>query len=361
MCTWLLSPVYSDSPQRGALTGEARAPMEPNMPNTDEIEKFLAILSAQKNFSANTLAAYRNDLTQFTDYLGAGASQQSNSAPAQQWSGVTRDHIISFLLYLKERSYAPTTVARKQAAIKSFFKYLSSKGSVTANPAAELASPHVDRAVPHTISKSDAERLFEELARTNSSPEALRDQAMMQLLSATGLRVGEMVGLDLENLDPAGGTISTGEGSKERKVSIGSPSILEALRNYLEKGRPILMGLNKGGASLAGSGESNALFLNHRGQRLTRQGFWLILKRYAKAAGLDEVSPHTLRHSFAAGKVSAGADMRDLQQMLGHASISTTQVYARMTGKSAKGAGPAGSKRMEGRRQAATRATSKSK
>ena len=304
------------------------------MPNTDEIENFLSVLSAQKSFSVNTLSAYRNDLSQFSQYLETGEGESLK--PVRNWANVTRDHIVLFLLYLKERSYAPTTVARKQAAIKSFFKHLAAKGSIKANPAEDLASPHVDRNLPHTISSSDADRLFREINQANQSPEALRDRAMMQLLSATGLRVGEMVALNINDVDLTSGIVTPGGASapqgKSRRVVIGSASTVDAIREYLDKGRQSLGGSAKGGASLA-TPQGEPLFLNHRGQRLTRQGFWLILKRYAKAAGLSEISPHTLRHSFAARKVNAGADMRDLQQMLGHASISTTQVYARMTGK----------------------------
>ncbi len=304
------------------------------MPNTDEIENFLSVLSAQKSFSVNTLSAYRNDLSQFSQYLEAGEGESLK--PVKNWANVGRDHIVLFLLYLKGRSYAPTTVARKQAAIKSFFKHLTSKGAVKTNPAEDLASPHVDRNLPHTISSSDADRLFREINQVNQSPEALRDRAMMQLLSATGLRVGEMVALNVNDVDLTSGMVTPGGGSglggKSRRVAIGSAGTVDVLKEYLAKGRQALSGSAKGGASLA-TQEGEPLFLNHRGQRLTRQGFWLILKRYAKAAGLSEISPHTLRHSFAARKVDAGADMRDLQQMLGHASISTTQVYARMTGK----------------------------
>lgn len=305
------------------------------MPGTEYIEQFLTLLSAQKSSSSNTLSAYRNDLTQFADYLNG--EQPYGSRPINSWTQVSRDAIVAFLLYLKERGYAPTTIARKQAAIKSFFKYLTSKGITSSNAAEELASLHVDRALPHTISTSDADRLFAQLNATSDTPEALRDQAMMLLLSATGLRVGEMVALNLGEVDLDRGTVAV-RGRTLRNVPIGQPGI-DALHEYLHKGRPALAGTPpKGGASLATSGEE-ALFLNHRGQRLTRQGFWLILKRYASLAGLTEVSPHTLRHSFAAQKLSRGADMRDLQQMLGHASISTTQVYARMQkGERPKGA-----------------------
>jgi integrase/recombinase XerD len=154
----------------------------------------------------------------------------------------------------------------------------------------------------------------------------------MQLLYATGLRVGETVALDVSDVSLSDGTVSTTGRSKSRNVSIGSQATLDALGGYLAKGRPVLARTaeNSGSALADNSDDSRALFLNHRGQRLTRQGFWLILKRYAKSAGLDEISPHTLRHSFAAQKLNSGTDVRDLQQILGHANISTTQVYARI-------------------------------
>jgi len=305
------------------------------MPGTEHIEHFLALFSSQKSSSSNTLSAYRNDLTQFAEYLSKG--QGPGVQPINSWADVKRDTIVAFLLYLKERSYAPTTVARKQAAIKSFFKYLTSKGVTNSNPAEELASLHVDRALPHTISTSDADRLLAQLSAASNTPEAQRDQAMMLLLADTGLRVGEMVALNVGDVDLDKGIVIV-RGRTLRSVPVG-PQGVTALAEYLRKGWPALAGVPlKGGASLAGR-EGEALFLNHRGQRLTRQGFWLILKRYANLAGLGEVSPHTLRHSFAAQKLSRGADMRDLQQMLGHASISTTQVYARMQkGERPKGA-----------------------
>jgi integrase/recombinase XerD len=244
---------------------------------------------------------------------------------------VGRDAIVSYLLHLKERRYAPTTVARKQAAIKSFFKYLKAKGAVASNPSEDLASPHVDRALPHTISSSDIERLVEKLNAPGNSPDLLRDRAMMELLYATGLRVGEMVALNLNDVDFAGQTITTTGRAGSRKVPISSQSAIDDVRAYVEDARPVLARTPEAGSTPADRGtQEQALFLNHRGQRLTRQGFWLILKRYAKLAGLGEITPHTLRHSFATQKLKSGADMRDLQRILGHANISTTQVYARV-------------------------------
>jgi integrase/recombinase XerD len=311
------------------------------MLDREPIEQFLTNLQAQKGFSGNTLAAYRNDLTQFANFLSEGRDRAvALSGGAETWASVSRDAIVSFLLYLKERDYAATTVARKQAAIKSFYKFLVSQGMVPSNPVEDLASPHVDRALPQTISTNEVGRLLHEMDIAPGTPETLRDRAMMQLLYATGLRVGETVALNRDDVDLAAGTVATAGRGKTRQVPVGTAHALETMREYLEKGRPLLARgePDEAGASLAtgnhkaaaAEDDRRALFLNHRGQRLTRQGFWLILKRYAKLAGLGEISPHTLRHSFAAQKLSTGTDMRDLQQILGHANISTTQVYARI-------------------------------
>jgi integrase/recombinase XerD len=300
------------------------------MPDLDQIEQFLSRLQTQKGFSGNTLAAYRNDLTQFAEYLGSGHG--AAIPPVDNWASVTSDHILSYLPHLMERGYVKTTVARKLAAIKSFFKYLTSAGLVSHNPAEEMPSPHIDRALPHTLSASEVDRLMGQLNSAVESPDVLRDRAMFHLLYATGLRAGEMVALNVSDLDMAASSVATEpERGKSRRIVVNSSLALDALQSYLERGRPILARAAERGAEPAGGErQSPALFLNHRGQRLTRQGFWLILKAYARSAGLSDITPHTLRHSFAAHKLKGGADIRDLQQMLGHANISTTQIYARM-------------------------------
>jgi integrase/recombinase XerD len=298
------------------------------MPEHEYINQFLNTIEAQKGFSSNTLSAYKNDLGQFASYLESGPG--AGTQPAEQWPDVTRDHIMAFVLHLQERGYSKTTVARKLAAIKSFFKYLVAEHIVERSPAEEMASPHVDRTVPHTVSAHDMEALMSRISAAGTNPEGLRDRAMLQLLVASGLRAGEMVALNTEDVNLQDGTVRVVDGrGKDRDISINSPLVLEALGEYLEKGRPALA-RSEQGANLAGESEGRALFLNHRGQRLTRQGFWLILKEYARAAGLGEITPHTLRHSFAAQKLEGGADIRDLQRILGHANVSTTQIYARM-------------------------------
>jgi len=300
------------------------------MPDPALMDQFLNAISAQKGFSGNTLSAYRIDLAQFNDYLTTG--QGAAVAPVASWTGVSRDHIMAFVLYLKERGYAATTVARKLAAIRSFFKHLASTGAVSANPAEEMASPHVDRTLPHTVSSSDLDALMSKLNTAAETPEVLRDRAMLQLLYATGLRVGELVALNLADLDLNEGSVAAAAGrGKSRRIVINSDLAVEALGAYLERGRPMLARSHERGAILAAEdAQGEALFLNHRGQRLTRQGFWLILKAYARSAGLGNITPHILRHSFAAQKLQGGVDIKDLQKILGHANISTTQIYARM-------------------------------
>lgn len=299
------------------------------MPAPEQIEQFLSTLSTQKGFSGNTLSAYRIDLTQFAGYLAS--PQVAAIGQADRWQDVNREHIMAFVLYLKERGYATTTVARKLAAVRSFFKHLRATAVVSTNPAEEMASPHVDRTLPHTVSATELDLLMSKLDAAGESPEVLRDRAMLHLIYATGLRVGEMVGLDMGDLNLEEATISAAAHGKARRIVISTRAALEALREYLERGRPVLARTGERGANLAGvERQGEALFLNHRGQRLTRQGFWLILKAYARSAGLGNITPHILRHSFAAQKLRGGADIRDLQQILGHANISTTQIYARM-------------------------------
>lgn len=274
-----------------------------------QIDEFLRYLGAEKAFSPNTIAAYRNDLTQFVDYL-------RRDAGTIRWPDVTPTQLASFLFFLRGRKYANSTVARKTAAIKSFFHYLTDRQVVATDPSARLDSPKVNKYLPQAISVSEVMRLLEQPRKLNT-PEALRDLAMMETLYATGMRVSELVALDQGDIALDEGTVRCqGKSGRERTVPI-RPRAIEVVREYLRRGRP----------ALAKRDDSPALFLNHRGQRLTRQGFWLILKGYAEQAEIKRITPHTLRHSFAAHMLERGANLHDLQQILGHVSISTTQVY----------------------------------
>jgi integrase/recombinase XerD len=277
-----------------------------------EVEGFLLTLRAEKDFSQNTISAYRNDLGQFVAYL---RGQQSLSA----WDGVRQEHLVNYLLYLRERQYASSTVARKTAAMKSFFHHLLAAGTLVGDPSAALTSPKVDKYVPRAITPAEVERLLSQPAKGGDA-EALRDRAMLETLYSTGVRVSELVAFDLECVELGNERVRcTGKAGRERVIPL-KPSAMRALRDYLTRGRP----------RIARGASDPALFLNHRGQRLTRQGFWLILKGYARDAGIFDITPHTLRHSFAAHELHRGAELRSVQQMLGHVSISTTQVYQQL-------------------------------
>lgn len=285
---------------------------------TDEqVQRFLDFLLVEKGYSNNTIAAYRNDLSQLTRYL---AQERGMEGPLD-WKKVSKDTIIAYILYLKEREYASSTVARKIAAVKSFFHYLLQSGVLADDPTATLDSPRVKKRLPRAAASEDIERLL--AAAKGESPKALRDTALLELLYATGMRVTELISLNLTDVDLETGTIRCyGKGAKERELPIHERSV-EALKLYLEKGRARLLHERQ---------DEQALFLNPRGQRLTRQGLWLIVKQYAQEANLDmNVTPHTLRHSFATHMLNRGADLRNVQDLLGHASLSTTQVYTHVS------------------------------
>lgn len=278
----------------------------------DSVQRFLHALEVASEFSANTVSAYRNDLKQFVNYL-------HDHHDIRSWAEVQPTHLTSYILNMREREYASSTIARKTAAVKSFFGYMSREGLLRADPAETLASPRVEKYVPKAMTEHEIQALLREPSK-DTSVESARDCAMLHVLYSTGMRVSELVSLDLDDVDTSAGTIQcTGKQNRQRSIEIGAEAIV-ALRDYLETSRP---------AIARGTGEA-ALFLNHRGSRLTRQGFWLILKGYAERAGVHDITPHTLRHSFATHQITRGRDLGDVQRILGHVSISTTQVYQRL-------------------------------
>jgi len=284
----------------------------------EEIEQFLTYLSVEKGFSDNTVAAYHNDLSQLNDFATRDAAKRGLTP---SWSSFTRQAMLSYMLNLKERNYADTTMARKVAAAKSFFGFMVAEGKIRDNPTDNVGSPNIGRSLPKPISISQVRLLLEQPARLNK-PDAKRDSAMLSLLYASGMRVSELVSLNLGDVDTSGDFVRCfGKGHKERLIPIYHNASL-AVEEYINENRP----------KLARRGDEKALFLNRRGDRLTRQGFWQILKEYAEKAGLErEITPHTLRHSFATHMLSGGADLRSVQELLGHANISTTQVYTHLT------------------------------
>ena len=279
-----------------------------------EIEAFLNYLSVEKRFSANTIAAYKNDLFQFEDFV-------QEQGKKQYWPEVDRQIILSYFLDLRKRGYALSTVARKIASVKSLFRFLVDRGVITHAPTENLGSPRVKKGLPRPLSASQVRELLRQPDKY-STPGAMRDKAMLELLYASGLRVSELISLNLEDLNLQEESVSClVRSSRERTITIRRDSI-PSLPKYIEEARP----------QLAYQKGEKALFLNRRGERLTRQGFWQILKDYAREAKLDAVvTPRSLRHSFAAHTLSRGGDLHSVQRNLGHANISTTQAYAQLT------------------------------
>jgi integrase/recombinase XerD len=276
-----------------------------------QIDNFLQYIQGERNFSVNTAGAYRNDLTQFAGFLEEDGRDG--------WRDLDRETLQRYRSFLYQRRYADTTVARKIAAVRSFLHFLQAEGVIDGDLTEYLESPRIGKYLPHSISEDDVEFLLT-MPQTDH-PAGLRDRAMLRLLWATGMRVSEMIALDLEHVDMTTDTVRcVGKGSKERQIPFGLRA-RGALVQYLEEGRP----------SFIRRSLERALFLNHHGERLTRQGFWLILKSYARAAGIDRISPHTLRHSFATHLLNNEAELRVVQELLGHSNISTTQIYTHVS------------------------------
>ena len=283
----------------------------------EAIDSFMNYLTVEKGFSDNTVAAYHNDLYQLASFADEQAARHGGMA---SWAGFGKEEMLGYLLNLKERNYAPTTVSRKVAAARSFFTFLTNEGKLRENPTQNIHSPRIGKSLPKPISISEVRRLLDQPGKL-STLEAKRDRAMLQLLYASGMRVSELISLNLGDVDTKGGYVRCfGKGHKERLIPIHQQAT-SAVEDYLRETRP----------QLAHNTEEQALFLNRRGERLTRQGFWQKIKEYARSANLAEVTPHTLRHSFATHMLSGGADLRSVQELLGHANISTTQIYTHLT------------------------------
>ena len=280
------------------------------------VEAFLNYMTVERGVSPNTVAAYRNDLCQLVEFL----EDRDSGDNGDGWDGLDPQDLASYVLHLHERGYSDTTRARKVASARSLFAFLTEEGIVSKDPTENLSFPRVGRSLPEGLTEEEAEALLS--APAGDAPEAIRDRAMLELLYATGMRVTELVSLDLRDIDLDQSFVRCfGKGSKERLIPI-HPQAGEAVMAYMEHGRP----------KLAKKRSGLAAFLNRRGERLTRQGFWLLLRRLARRAGLQrKITPHTLRHTFATHLLHGGAPLRNVQELLGHASITTTQVYTHLT------------------------------
>jgi site-specific recombinase XerD len=271
-----------------------------------ELDSFLALLATRR--APRTVDAYRRDLAQLAAWRG-GPVAQATTEELERW-----------LAEMRAEGLAPSTAARRVAAVRSFFRHQMLLGAREDNPAAALQLPRRVRTLPRTLSPSEAERLIE--AATGSTPRSMRDRALVELMYGAGLRVSEATGLHRRSVDLDDRIVrALGKGSKERIVPLGRPAV-EALRRYIAMGRPHLDRRSR-----------PELFLNARGGPLTRAGAFLILRRLAEKAGLEpkRVHPHLLRHSFATHLLEGGADLRSVQEMLGHADLSTTELYTHVS------------------------------
>jgi integrase/recombinase XerD len=271
-----------------------------------ELESFLALLAARR--APRTVDAYRRDLTALRKWLGRPVST------------ATLEELETYTAGLRAEGLASATLARRTAAARTFFRHLQLIGARDDNPAAEVALPRRTRKLPQTLSAGEAERLIE--AASGTTPRSLRDRALVELLYGSGLRVSEAIGLERTGVDLDERAVRVlGKGGKERVVPVGRQAV-EALRRYLARGRPYLDRRHR-----------PELFLNAKGGALTRSGAFLILRRLAETAGLEpgRVHPHLLRHSFATHLIEGGADLRSVQEMLGHADLSTTELYTHVS------------------------------
>ena len=289
------------------------------------VDDFLHYLSAERGSSKNTTDAYRNDLKGFSRFVAErNGAHDADGDGGVSPNAIDRATVLGYIVDLNERVYAKATVARKVAAVKSFCAFLLDHGDITTNPTAQIDSPRAPKPVPHPMETSAVDALLAEPTKFDSA-EAIRDAAMLALMYETGMRVTELVSLNMESIHIDSDTQwvrCLGKGSKERSLPIPDPGRAgAALERYLVASRPALLKTRS----------QMALFVNRRGERLTRQGFWLILKGYAKSAEITgHVTPHTLRHSFATHQLRGGRSVRDVQELLGHANVSTTQVYTQL-------------------------------
>ncbi|ESU30276.1 tyrosine recombinase XerD [Bacillus sp. 17376] len=280
----------------------------------DRLDDFIHFLVVEKGLSKNTIVSYKRDLNSYITYL-------RKIEQLGDLNGVQRAQIVHFLGHLKDTGKSSKTLARHIASIRAFHHFLLREKAVDHDPTVHIESPQHERSLPKVLSMEEVETLLDSPKLTDHF--GYRDKAMLEMMYATGIRVSELIGLTLSDVHLTMGFVRCmGKGSKERIIPIGKTAS-DAIEQYLEKGRPKLVSKKY---------KDDSLFLNHHGKGLSRQGFWKILKRLATEAGIEkELTPHTMRHSFATHLLENGADLRAVQEMLGHADISTTQIYTHVT------------------------------
>jgi len=283
---------------------------------TEEMDKYVKHLSSERNLSQHSIDGYLRDVRHFLLYVG-----DKNKSIKDVDHRILRN----YLGYLQNEGYSRKSIARKLSAVRSFYRFQVAERKVQKNPADLVSSPKIEKKLPKFLKVNAVEELLD--APDNSTPTGLRDKAILEMLYASGIRVGELVGLNLDSIDYGSLEVRVlGKGRKERIVPIHSEAA-EALQTYIKDGRRALAKKRK-----VAQGATKALFLNYRGERLTEHGVRLIMDQYVKAVGLSKgITPHAIRHSFATHLLEAGADLRYVQELLGHVDLSSTQVYTHLS------------------------------
>ena len=274
------------------------------------VKEYTSFMTDIRHKSLNTVESYKRDVTQYISYLdGTGVTDISST---------TKTTVLSYLLYLQKEGRASSTVSRTLASLRSYYLFMMQNGVVKSNPTSNLEAPHVEKKIPKILSGEEVELLLEQ--PKNCDNKGIRDKAMLELLYATGIRVSELINLDVSDVNVPMSFVRCKGGKKERIIPMGHQA-KDALENYINNVRKYMVKAEN----------ETALFVNCSGARLSRQGFWKLIKYYQHIAGIEtDITPHTLRHSFAAHLLENGADLHSIQEMMGHADISSTQVYSRM-------------------------------
>ena len=274
------------------------------------VKEYTSFMTDIHHKSLNTVESYKRDVTQYISYLdGTGVTDISST---------TKTTVLSYLLYLQKEGRASSTVSRTLASLRSYYLFMMQNGVVKSNPTSNLEAPHVEKKIPKILSGEEVELLLEQPKDCDNK--GIRDKAMLELLYATGIRVSELINLDVSDVNVPMSFVRCKGGKKERIIPMGHQA-KDALENYINNVRKYMVK----------DENETALFVNCSGARLSRQGFWKLIKYYQHIAGIEtDITPHTLRHSFAAHLLENGADLHSIQEMMGHADISSTQVYSRM-------------------------------
>ncbi len=275
-----------------------------------EIQEFIDYLHKTRGTSKNTEVSYERDLKKLEKYLTEGGFETAEQ--------ITSTVLNSYVLYMERKNFAASSISRSIASIRAFFHFLTQKYRWKENPAEKLKAPKIEKKLPDILSVEEVELLLKQ--PKENTAKGIRDRAMLELLYATGIRVSELISLKVKDINLKLGYLTCSSGERERVIPFGTTA-KQAVEHYMEGARKILLGEQ----------ESDYLFLNCSGKSMSRQGFWKVLKGYAASAGIQQdITPHTLRHSFAAHLVQNGADLKSVQEMMGHSDISTTQIYMNM-------------------------------